>query len=375
MSRTEKYKLTLEHEARLPEWRDKWIANAMATEQMTAEDKALVARELFELYKSAKLEPPKRIVFVDSPFVMWFAGGAAVWELYIRDEVGKDTTDAATIAATRDATRAATDVATIAAAIAATRDATHVATRDATDSIPIADLSHWYVVPHNLSWMSQGHLECAHKAYYMWQGGNQWSAYDSFLSFFDRVVGLDLPEYEAWRHWEQLSLHSGPRIVHNDFAIVSDRPERLLVDDQNRPHCDDGPFCRWRDGSALYAVHGVRVPAWIVENPDQITVEKIDSGQNAEIRRVMMGKYGEGKYLEDSGAQKIDESEFGQLFRREQTGDEDLVMVRVLNSTPEPDGSIKPYWIRVPPDMRTAHQAVAWTFGLEAEDYRPQVET
>jgi hypothetical protein len=50
-------------------------------------------------------------------------------------------------------------------------------------------------------------------------------------------------------------------------------------------------------------------------------------------------------------------------------------MVRVLNSTDEADGSKKPYWLRVDPSLTTARAAVAWTFGLTAEQYAPAVET
>ena len=46
-------------------------------------------------------------------------------------------------------------------------------------------------------------------------------------------------------------------------------------------------------------------------------------------------------------------------------------MVEVRNSTPEPDGSRKTYFLRVPPTVRTAREAVAWTFGLGAVEYRP----
>ena len=50
-------------------------------------------------------------------------------------------------------------------------------------------------------------------------------------------------------------------------------------------------------------------------------------------------------------------------------------MVEVVNATPEPDGSFRDYLIRVPPRFRTARGAVAWTFGMEAREYRPKVET
>jgi hypothetical protein len=42
---------------------------------------------------------------------------------------------------------------------------------------------------------------------------------------------------------------------------------------------------------------------------------------------------------------------------------------------PEPDGTRATYLLRVPPTMRTAQQAVAWTYGMAAEDYHPAVQT
>jgi hypothetical protein len=61
----------------------------------------------------------------------------------------------------------------------------------------------------------------------------------------------------------------------------------------------------------------------------------------------------------------------------------------VKNSTPEPDGSVKTYFLRVHPECRpllrdnqfgepqqlTAHNAIASTFGLKGEEYSPSVET
>ena len=43
-------------------------------------------------------------------------------------------------------------------------------------------------------------------------------------------------------------------------------------------------------------------------------------------------------------------------------------LVKVVNSSPEPDGSYKDYFLRVP-YCRTAREAVAWTFGMTAEEY------
>jgi hypothetical protein len=45
------------------------------------------------------------------------------------------------------------------------------------------------------------------------------------------------------------------------------------------------------------------------------------------------------------------------------------VVVEVENGTREPNGWRRRYFLRVPPNMRSAHEAVAWTFGLTPEQY------
>jgi hypothetical protein len=65
----------------------------------------------------------------------------------------------------------------------------------------------------------------------------------------------------------------------------------------------------------------------------------------------------------------------GVLWRIDMPGDEPVVIVEVVNSTPEPDGTSRTYWLRVPPRTRTAREGVAWTFGLTAQEYQPERET
>jgi len=137
------------------------------------------------------------------------------------------------------------------------------------------------------------------------------------------------------------------------------------------------------DVENLYFWHGVMVPAFAVTKPEWITLKHISDEDNAEVRRVLIERYGLSRYLIDSGAKKLSEDEFGELYRTEITNDEPLVMVKVMNSTPEPDGSSKPYFLRVHPELRplskdgqlgssqklTPLNAVASTFGMTGQDY------
>jgi hypothetical protein len=157
--------------------------------------------------------------------------------------------------------------------------------------------------------------------------------------------------------------------------IAVPRPE-LHLDNDRRPHRDGGPALRWNSKTTFWFWHGVMVTQQIAERPETITVADIDAEQNVAVRRIMVERYGAGRFIADSGAEEVHRDKCGVLLRRRLPGDwEPLCVVKVVNSTPEPDGSYVTYWLRVPPGMRTAREAVAWTFGLAPEDYKPRVQT
>jgi hypothetical protein len=253
------------------------------------------------------------------------------------NDATRDATRAATDAATRDATRVATDAATRAATRAATDDATRdatddatsvatddatrVATYDATDAATdaatrdaLVDRNSWYQVDiagligvANKTGAGKLGLRCAQDSWKFWQGGNQWSAWVSYLSFFRHVAKLPI-DYSKFDHYEKAATHSGPRWMHKEFCIISDRPEVLTVNERNQPHNVNGPFCKWRDGSALYSINGVRIPAWIAETPDaQFTKEMILSETNVDNRRCIIQKLGIENAIKLLGAETVDE--------------------------------------------------------------------
>lgn len=158
-------------------------------------------------------------------------------------------------------------------------------------------------------------------------------------------------------------------------AVLSERPLSLSRDEAGRLDRGDGPALRYADGFELYAWRGMPVPRTFLDELTALTPERIRAEENAELRRVMLEYYGYDRYLDESGAVPVHRDETGVLWRVELLGDEDVVMVEVVNSTPEPDGTSRTYWLRVPPTTRTAREGVAWTFGLAAETYEPSQQT
>jgi len=198
-----------------------------------------------------------------------------------------------------------------------------------------------------------------------------------WLSFYDFMRNeLNLTEQtEKLEGLFELSKHCGWIIPHENICFASERHSVLFMDERGRLHSVSSPAIMYPDGWKIYAIHGVRVPEYIVERPSEITIEKIEQEKNAEIRRVMIDIYGVHKYFEECGAMLIHSDKYGKLYKKEIEDDEDMVMVRVINSTGEPDGTFKEYLLRVPPSMETAHQAVAWTFDRTPETYSPIIET
>ncbi|HEY9774151.1 MAG TPA: hypothetical protein V6C81_10130 [Planktothrix sp.] len=175
--------------------------------------------------------------------------------------------------------------------------------------------------------------------------------------------------------WLSFAFNCTACLFFENFCFVYEKPLSLLFDDRGRLHAEDRPAVTFADKTGLFFWHGAEVEEEIVTKPDTITIKRIHRESNAEIRRILIERFGFEQFIRLSGAKLIQEDECGALYEKQLEGDEPIVVVKVLNSTPEPDGSDKHYWLRVPPEVRTAREAVAWTFGMEAQNYAPRVET
>jgi len=218
-------------------------------------------------------------------------------------------------------------------------------------------------------------LRCVEEGNHIIKGGNMESIWDSQIGLCRDVLKLQLPSHKLYELWDRAATEGGVRLFHEKFCIVSDFPETLQVDDQLRLHCEHGPAIQWRDGWSLYYWHGIPVSRQLIEFPETLTLEQLNSERNIEIRRIMIERYGQARYLVDSGAQEIQRDDCGILYQKQIRGDEPLTMVKVINSTSEPDGTFKEYFIRTPPHLTSARAAVAWTFAMRPEEYNPSLQT
>ena len=216
-----------------------------------------------------------------------------------------------------------------------------------------------------------------------------WIAYYLFSQCYLKSDIYDSDDLAKLQGWATLAQNCFWWYAYDGICFVSDRPTAYGLDTQGRLHGDSAMCMEFADGYGFYAWHGVRVSEDIIMHPETITIEQIDNERNAEMRRILLTRFGEARYIEESGIEPVHQDDFGRLYIKQIPMDEPLVMVRVLNSTPEHDGSIKPYWLRVDPNAyegdarRYAKAAVASTWRWPSggmvfkrwQDYQPIQET
>lgn len=206
-----------------------------------------------------------------------------------------------------------------------------------------------------------------------------WTAYYSYLArestgWRNPLSPATRAALEPW--FELLEAGVWDACLLSDVACVMPAPTFHGFDESGRLHAPEGPSISWPDGTRAHHMHGMRFPRHVVEEPMRITAAEIMEERNSEIRRVMLEKMGIGRFLNESNAHVLDQDTDGRgmprrlLAQRLWGWAEISVYVEV---TCPSTGHV--YYLRVPPETRSCAQAVAWTFGMDAAQYAPLVET
>jgi len=155
-------------------------------------------------------------------------------------------------------------------------------------------------------------------------------------------------------------------------ALLVRKPVVLARDVDGRLNNATGPAIRYADGWGLYALQGVRVPSWVIERPaEDLTRDDFFAQPNSEVRRVIQERMGE-RFIWEVGARFVEGGPRGILYEVEFPGENERIAryVQVSDASSE-----RVYYLRVPPTIQTAEEAVAWTFGLQGDEYGPREET
>lgn len=218
-----------------------------------------------------------------------------------------------------------------------------------------------------------------------------------WISFYDYFTKIGVCNIEIYNTYSNLFKKANiyqfaklPPVKNEGLVLVCRKHTTIHRDNQERLHSYTDPAITFADGYKLYFIKGIEVPEHWVTKSKSLSIKEIDNIDNAELRRIALELYGEKNYLIESGATKISQDEYGELWKKEIPDDEPIICVSVFNSTPEPEYSIgleqrqefretelalrgewyKKYLFRVPPTCRTPLEALAWYAKTTPEDYK-----
>jgi len=129
-------------------------------------------------------------------------------------------------------------------------------------------------------------------------------------------------------------------------------------------------------GSISYYFKDILVPPQYVLNPESVTFNEIIKHKNSEVRRIGLEIYGFERMIKEKKLKEIHSHELGTLYKANiKNLEEPVVVVQVTDATDVPGIGHRKYILQVPPNMKRADEAVAWTFRKSVRDYHPQQES
>ena len=199
-----------------------------------------------------------------------------------------------------------------------------------------------------------------------------WVAFHTFAA----KIGVKY-EPELWKFfeaWATLGESCSWWMAYDGLCIISDRPRTLSFDAERRLHSETGPAIAFSDGWGVHAWHGTRIPAEWIEDKASLTAKTALTWKNIEQRRSACEILGWNAVLTELKAKTIDkdaEPEIGELV---EVTIPDVGKERFLRVT---CGTGRQFALPVPPTMKTALQANAWTYGIDdaAKFVKPEVRT
>jgi hypothetical protein len=187
-----------------------------------------------------------------------------------------------------------------------------------------------------------------------------------WLSYYDYMKNvLGVKNLEKIEGLSELAKYSGWLNVYEDVVVFQHRPAEIKFDEQNRLHCQDNPAIRYRDGYSIYAWHGTRVPAEWITDPLSLSAKTALTWDNLEQRRCACEILGWNKILQELDAVTIDKDGDPEIGELVEVNIPDIGTERFLRVL---CGTGREFALPVPPEMKTALEANAWTFGLDPEE-------
>ncbi len=185
--------------------------------------------------------------------------------------------------------------------------------------------------------------------------GQHDAAWLAFYDFFREACGL-VTQTEPLVPLFELAQSANWWLPHEHVCWVSERPSVLHHLD-GQLHCDGGPALQYRDGFAIWALRGVRVPQWLAETSEEaLDPRRMLQLDNAEVRQAFVRKVGIERICHTLQAQVVDRQDSYELLLLSLGDGRRRPYLKMQNP------SVPEVWHveGVPPEITTVQAALNW---------------
>lgn len=209
----------------------------------------------------------------------------------------------------------------------------------------------------------------------------------SFYLHFKKLGILENEIFDAYYKYAKSGIFTNMYFNNDDLVILVKNPLYAIGDNRGRLSNKDGYAIEWLDGYGINFVNGAHFDR---ELYDSIFVNKTINGKdilllkNSEQKAIAIQQYGYYGMIEDIGAKKIGEMEImtkvgaatNELYDFEmEAGWRRTMKGRFVKVVDYSTGKITCLGVPVEKSTETVRGAIAWTFNLKEEEYRPVIET
>ena len=383
-------KLTPDQIARFAEWTEQWIKIGLSTEPADF-DKAIDAA--LRVYKLANLKKPMIVLRVSSPYGATL-GGRLAWAMLRELENPHVASQVESQVKSQVASQVKSQVAWKVWSRVESQVKSQVWSQVGSQVESQVKLQVWSQVKSQVWSQVKSHVasqvwsqvasqvesqvasqvaSAATNGYH----GSLYAGWAAYISFLRDVCGWENAVLDRFEIDETLVRNCGWVWWHENILAVSDRPLSISRDAEGRLHSETGPSIAYRDGWQLHHWHGVSVPEEWLSRRDNLTPKIALTWENIEQRRAACEILGWSRILTELNAKTINKDgdpEIGELVEVElpeigrKIGREKFLRVQC--------GTKREFAIPVPPTMKTALEAQAWTWGLTEKTFaKPEIRT
>ena len=162
-------------------------------------------------------------------------------------------------------------------------------------------------------------------------------------------------------------------------CIMCENPRDIILNERYLPHSDNKAAIEFYNGEKIYVADNIVLPAKMFEAPQELSFQDIADEPNITVRMKMLKVCRPERLLLNSNAKLIDQDTDSMGPRKLyelNLGEQRNVNLHLIEvHTITVGGQDETFVMKIPSNINTCREAVAWTLSEKVDDYNPEYES